>query len=148
MSHNNIGLALSRFVLRPFLITSVFLIAGMVGSASAQTNVLRGTVSVNTANGPSDRLPGASVNLVSGEAGKSARTTVTNDQGEYEFTNVSTGTYTLQVSLTGFKESSSNVIIRAGEPVEENVQLEVEDVSGNVTVTADADELNVGETSH
>src|SRR5215470_3308889 len=148
MSHNNIGLALSRFVLRSFLIASVLLIAGMLGSASAQTNVLRGTVSVSTASGPSDRLPGASVNLVPGESGKIARTTVTNDQGEYEFTNIAAGAYTLQVSLSGFKPYSSNVTVRVGEPVRENVQLEIEDVSGNVTVTADADELNVGEPSH
>ena len=153
MSNNSNGLAPSnsytgisqRFVLTLVLITAVLFI-GMVGSASAQTNVLHGTVSVSSADGPSDRLPGAAVNLTT-ESGKTSRSTVTNDQGEYEFTNLSVGTYKLQVSSSGFKQWSSSVVMRAGEATQENVQLEIEDVSGNVTVTADADELTLSETA-
>jgi len=140
MSYNSNGLAPSnsytgisqRFVLTLLLITAVLFIGGMVGSASAQTNVLHGTVSVSSADGPSDRLPGAAVNLTT-ESGKTSRSTVTNDQGEYEFTNLSVGTYKLQVSSSGFKQWSSSVVMRAGEATQENVQLEIEDVSGNVT---------------
>src|SRR5262249_1951433 len=115
--------------------------------ASAQNNVLRGTVSVSSGNGPGDRLPGASVNLTPNESGKTVRSTVTNDQGEYEFTNVSPGTYTLQISLTGFKQYSSGVTVRAGARGQEDVEVEIEEVSGSVTVTADADELKQGETA-
>jgi hypothetical protein len=156
MSYNkNNGPVLSRtypHLARPFVITMILttaaLFIGAVRSASAQTNVVRGTVSVSTANGPNDRLPGSTVNLVPAESGKTARTTVTNDQGEYEFTNVAPGTYTLQIILSGFKQSSSNVTVHVGEPIQQNVQLEIEEVSGNVTVTADAEELSINETAH
>lgn len=129
------------------MMAMAFVVAGVAGPVCAQSNVLQGAVSVGSANGPSDRLPGASVNLIPAESGKTTRSTVTNDQGEYEFTNPPAGTYTLQVRLTGFKEYSSSVTIRAGEPAHENVQLEIEDVSGNVTITADADELKLSETT-
>ena len=48
-----------------------------------------------------------------------------NDQGEYEFTNLSNGDYTLEVSAPGFKTLSKLVTVQAGEVLIENFTLEV-----------------------
>ncbi|HEX6729298.1 MAG TPA: TonB-dependent receptor, partial [Pyrinomonadaceae bacterium] len=93
-------------------------------------------------NGPSDGLPGASLNLTPSEPGKTTLTTVTNDQGEFNFTNLRAGLYTLQVVLNGFKPPKRAITIPPGITTVENVALELEDLSGSVTVVEDGDELN------
>jgi len=153
MSHKNNGqtipsprLAVVRWV-GVRLVLGIAFLSGIANTVFAQSNVLRGVVSVSSADGPSERLPGASVDLITAESASNVRSTVTNDQGEYEFTNLPAGTYTLQVRLSGFKQYSSVLTMHAGEPAHENVQLEIEGVSGDVTIRSDADELKPGETA-
>jgi hypothetical protein len=76
---------------------------------TAQTRELQGTVSV--ANEASERLRGASLDLTSTFAAQTPRSTVTNDQGEYKFTDLAAGIYTLHVTLNGFKEHTETVTI-------------------------------------
>ena len=47
------------------------------------------------------------------------------EQGEYEFTCLSNGDYTLEVSAPGFKTFSKLVTVQAGEVLIENITLEV-----------------------
>jgi hypothetical protein len=109
--------------------------------------VLQGTVSVSSANGQSERLPGASLNLTRANPGQKTRSAVTNDQGEYKFTDLAAGTYTLQVGLSDFKQHTENVTIRAGSTTLKNIDLEVEVISGEVNVVADGDGLNTTDTT-
>jgi outer membrane protein OmpA-like peptidoglycan-associated protein len=134
-----------RWVVRLVLVITLFVTAAAINSASAQTSVLQGTVSVTSSNGPGDRLPGASLTLAPADQGKTTQSTVTNDQGEYKFTNLTTGLYTLQVDLNGFKQYRQGVTIRPGITTLENIALELEGLSGSVTVVADGDELNTTE---
>jgi hypothetical protein len=113
----------------------------------AQTSVLQGTLSVSSGNGPGDRLPGASLNLTSTFAAQTARSTVTNDQGEYKFTDLAAGVYTLQVTLNGFKEHIETVSIDGVATTTKDIALEVGDVSAAVTVVADGDGLNSSDTA-
>src|SRR6266576_1161716 len=69
-----IGLA----VLGLFLI-----VAGSMKSIVAQTSVLKGAVSV-AVTGASERLPGARLKLTPVQPGGTARSTVTDEQGEYK----------------------------------------------------------------
>ena len=131
-----------RWAVRLVLLITLFVTAAAINSASAQTSVLQGTVSVTSSNGPGDRLPGASLTLAPENQGKTTQSTVTNDQGEYKFTNLTTGLYTLQVDLNGFKQYRQGVTIRPGITTLENIALELEGLSGSVTVVADGDELN------
>src|SRR4029453_10989844 len=103
-----------RLTGRLALLVSLSLAVAVIHSARAQTSVLQGTVSVSDANGQTERLPGASLNLQRAIPGQATRSAVTNDQGEYKFTDLAAGVYTLQVGLNGFKQHKESLTIRAG----------------------------------
>ena len=50
--------------------------------------------------------------------------TVTGSDGQFEFNEVATGTYTLYVTKTGYSESSSSITIESGKQSKGDVQLE------------------------
>src|SRR5262245_9376415 len=91
----------TRYILGQ-LITSaclLVLVSAVVGqqnqSRQTQLCVLQGTVSVSS--GSSERLPGASLTLTPANPGQMPRSAVTNDQGEYKFTDLAEGSYSLKV---------------------------------------------------
>src|SRR5258705_8672057 len=129
-------------MVRLSLLVSLSLAAAAIHSAGAQTSVLQGTVSVSGANGQSERLPGASLNLTPATPGQTMRSAVSNDLGEYKFKDLAPGLYTLQVGLSGFKQHTERVTIRAGLTTLENIYLELEGLSSAVTVVSDSDGLN------
>ncbi|MDG5473972.1 carboxypeptidase-like regulatory domain-containing protein, partial [Jeotgalibacillus sp. ET6] len=51
--------------------------------------------------------------------------TTTNDDGTFEFNRVKTGTYTLQISLTGYETSEKEVVVIENETNTLNLQLKV-----------------------
>ena len=121
------------------LIIILTLAGAAIQSVAAQTGALQGTVGVSSDNGRSERLPGASLTLATTNSTRKALSAVTNDQGEYKFTGLAAGMYTLRVDLNGFKSRTQNVIIQAGVTTQENINLELEGISGEVTVVADGD---------
>ncbi len=125
---------------RLVLLVSLSLMA--IHPVLAQTTVLQGTVSVSSANGPGERLPGASLVLICANGDHKTLAAVTNDRGEYKFVDLTTGLYTLQVTLNGFKTHTESVTIRPGMTTDENINLELKEPSGTVTVVADGDVLN------
>src|SRR4030095_2263109 len=129
-----------RWMVRVILL--VTLSFSTMQTALAQTSVLEGTVSVSSANGPSERLPGASLKLTPASSGQPSRSTVTNDQGEYKFTDLVVGLYTLQVELPGFKEQTKTVQLQKSTTAVENINLELEGLTADVTVIADGDGIN------
>lgn len=155
MTHNSDEQRASRLrpdAVLPFIGKSALLLAlllawAAVHSCNAQTSMLQGTVGVSSAGGQSERLPGASLNLTPTAPGRRTRTAVTDEQGEFKFTNLAEGLYTLQVGCSGFKQHTESVTIRADITTLENIELEVEGVSDNVTVTADGDALNATDTA-
>jgi len=131
-----------RLLVRLTLLISLSLAAAAVRSVEAQTSELQGTVSVSSASGQSERLPGASLNLTPSTQGQTTLSAVTDEQGEFKFAKLAAGLYTLRVDLNGFKQHTESVTIRAGVATQADVALEVEGVSGDVTVVADGDGLN------
>jgi Carboxypeptidase regulatory-like domain len=129
-------------MVRLVLVVTVSLAAAASHSAGAQTSVLQGTVSVSSASGQNERLPGASLNLTPTNPGQTAHSAVTDDQGEYKFTDLAEGVYTLQVDLVGFKQHRESVTIRAGITTLVKIDLEVEALTGTVNVVGDDEELN------
>jgi Carboxypeptidase regulatory-like domain/TonB dependent receptor/TonB-dependent Receptor Plug Domain len=136
-----------RLLVRIALLISLSLAAAAVRSVEAQTSELQGTVSVSSVNGQSERLPGASLSLTPAAEGQTALSAVTDAQGEYKFTNLAAGLYTLRVSLGGFKQHAEGVTVRAGVTTHADVALEVEGVSGDVTVLADGGGLDATDTA-
>jgi hypothetical protein len=114
-------------------------------SVISPTSSLQGTISAISNNGPGGSLAGANVNLTPAGSPESRRSTVTNDQGEYKSVDLPAGEYTLQVSLSGFKQHTENVIVR-GVTIQ-SIGLEVEGVSGRVTVVVGGDDLKTTDTA-
>jgi hypothetical protein len=123
------------------------LLSAVVGqqnqSTQTQLCLLQGTVSVSS--GSSERLPGASLTLTPANPGQT-RSAVTNDQGEYKFTDLAAGSYSLKVELAGFASRKLNVVVNAVTTLE-SITLDVADVSATVTVTTDGDQLNTSDTT-
>ena len=138
-------IALIALALAPAWWGAAFGQGAALNSVAVQTRELQGTVSVSNEAG--ERLPGASLSLISTSAPQTARSAVTNDQGEYKFTDLSSGVYTLHVALKGFKEHTENVTIGGVGTTTKNFALEVADVSATVTVGADSEGLNTSDTA-
>jgi len=122
----------------------LFITLSLTGTQAllAQTSVLQGTVSINSTDGAGEGLPGASLKLTTASPGQLSRSAVTDEQGEYKFTDVAAGTYTLQIVLTGFKQYTKTVTIQKGVTAVENIKLELEGLTADVTVVADGEGLN------
>lgn len=127
-------------------VVAVIVVAATFFSVVGQTNNLQGTV-VSSANGTNERLPGVSLSLVNNSSSKARLDTVTNEQGEFNFYTLTTGEYTLEVTSEGFKPHSQNVTIKQGVNTLENINLEIETLSSEVTVVAEGEKVNASETN-
>lgn len=116
------------------LVSGVLLLASAI-TASGQTiqGGIRGAV--RDANGV---IPGAAVTLTNDGTGI-ARETTSNDVGEYVFSAVTPGTYSIKATLTGFKTfEQKGVRIGTQQFITLDLMLEVGQVSEEITVTGDA----------
>jgi trimeric autotransporter adhesin len=83
-------------------------------------------------------IPGVEVTLVNEET-NAARSAVTNEGGEYAFTSVLPGVYTVRVSLAGFRtEERKGLRIATQQVVVQDFMLEVGALTEQLTVTAQA----------
>jgi len=122
----------------PAVLLSVLaiLISSDVGNAQevqSETGTVRGAVATKGADGQSYNIPAASLKL---KRGMQVAETAANDAGEYEFTKLLAGEYTLEATAAGFKPSSKTITIAAAETLLEDISLEVSDVTATVTVAS------------
>ncbi len=104
-----------------------------IAAAQSSTGGLRGVVKDSQG-----IIPGVTVQLVNDATGI-ARETITNDRGEYSFPAVSPATYTVKVSVQGFRSfERQGVRISTQQFAVLDVQLEVGTLNETITVTADA----------
>src|SRR6185295_2592605 len=133
-----------RTALRWTMRFTLFITLSLAGTQAvlAQTSSLQGTVSVSSTNGAGERLPGASLKLTPAGSGQPSRSGVTNEQGEYRFTDLAAGIYSLQIDLTGFKRQTKTVTLQKDTTAVENINLEIEGLTADVTVVEDGDGVN------
>src|SRR6059058_196231 len=87
-------------------------------------------------------LPGVDVSLIN-EGTSAALQSVTNERGEFLFDFVPSGTYTLKISLPGFRTYESRSIpLGAAQSIRRTYALEVGAITDNVTVTGEAPLVN------
>lgn len=121
-------------LMRKLLPLLVIMIFTGVTSAQGEMGTVGGVVATVAPDGQSYNIPGASLKL---KRGTQVAETSANDEGEYQFTKLAPGEYTLEATAEGFKASSKNIVVHAGETSVENISLEVADVSASVTITSD-----------
>jgi hypothetical protein len=84
------------------------------------------------------RVPGVSVHVTNTATGIKS-TTITNESGAYNFSNLAVGPYTLEATLPGFRNAKvNNIDLRANETLRYNLTMEVASVNTQVEVTIDA----------
>src|SRR5215471_15744899 len=84
---------------------------------------------------------GAAVTLVNKDTG-AVRKTVSNNEGTYYFGSLPAGTYTITVSMPGFKTATiQDRVALTAQPAQVDVVLQVGDTSESVTVSARGEEL-------
>jgi hypothetical protein len=120
----------------------VLMLAMVVVSAKAQSNygAVRGIVTdVQGA-----ALTPATVSLVSQSKG-TVRTTVSNGSGEFVFSAVDPETYTLRVSMDGFKSwENKGIVVDSGNTIPMDVRLSIGSAAQSIEVTATEDLVNNG----
>ena len=119
----------------PWLLAGVVCALASTIDLAAQTyqGALRG--SVRDAQGV---IPSAEVTLIQEET-NATRTAITNEVGEYAFTSVLPGVYTVRVSLTGFRTEERKAFrIGTQQSAVLDFHLEVGAVSEQITVTGEA----------
>jgi hypothetical protein len=109
----------------------------MFSAASAAAQTYQGAVR-GVIRDPQGVIPGAEVALVN-EDTNSERSAVTNEVGEYVFSSVLPGPYTVRVSLAGFKtEQRKGFRIGTQQSAVLDFTLEIGAISEQVTVTGEA----------
>jgi hypothetical protein len=118
------------------IVAAIFLFCASLVPASAQT--LYGTLVGNVTDESGLAVPGATVKITQNETNQT-REAVTGENGGYNFPNIPTGTYQVDVSLTGFQTASSrNVVVRQNTSVRVDVRLTVGALQETVLVSGTA----------
>ena len=118
---------------------------GNAEDTQSEIGRVRGSVTTTLRHGLSYSLAGANLKL---KREAQIAETSANDAGEYEFTKLSPGKYTLEASLEGFESISKTITVRAGKTLVENVKLELANQTASVTVTSTAQRLRLQNRSH
>src|SRR5258705_9862724 len=114
------------------LLLPVVMLMATVTGAMAQSNygAIRGMVADSQGAG----IAGAAV-VLTAEATKITRTTVSNGSGEYVFSAVSPGTYSVTVTSEGFKRSDvRGIVVDAGNTITHDVKLDLGSTSQSIEV--------------
>lgn len=100
--------------------------------------VTGGTIAGTVTDNSGAAVAGATV-IVTDLATNTPRTTTTNSQGHYIFTNVPPSTYSMQVTKQGFNAAAvPNLTVQVGSSLTQNVTLKVGAVNTTVTVSESA----------
>jgi hypothetical protein len=118
---------------------AVFILASAGWRAEAQ--VVYGSI-VGTVQNPTGAVvPGAQVSIANKETGQNRQTT-SDDQGNYNITNVLPGRYDLTATATGFRTLiTQNLDVTAGNIARADFRMEVGQLTEAVTVSAGAAQL-------
>ena len=94
-------------------------------------------------------IPGASITVIN-ELTADSRATVSDDQGNFQVTNLPPGTYTVRVEMANFRtaERTKNVLSAAERLSIGSLTLQVGGVGEVVTVESSGTHVNTAETQH
>jgi len=115
------------------LIMLIVVFASWIGAQE-----FRATISGTVTDQQGAIIPGASVEVKNLDTNATV-TTITNESGNFVVPFLPTGRYTISVSLAGFKRAvREDILLRVGDRIQLDFQMEVGGVTEQVTVTAEA----------
>jgi outer membrane receptor protein involved in Fe transport len=132
-------------VIRRRLAIMTIIAAGLLlmfgASAEAQTT---GSVRGQAVDPEGNRVPGVMVTLTGDPLPGSSPSTVTDAQGEFRFSGLPVGKYSLTASLSGFKnQTAEDVRVTIGGTGEVTIFMHPEAFAGEIAVTSDAPLVDV-----
>ena len=127
------------------IITIIFSIS--VGYSQTTPGTLKGEVITIGPDGSTLNVPGAKIILTDSSRMTEALSIFADDAGSYEFEQLHPGIYTLETTVEGFVGVKKQISIRASEILTENIQLDLDGVTANVTISSGANEISVTESS-
>jgi trimeric autotransporter adhesin len=131
-----------KLVISTFLFATAFLSSAAIFGQSFQGSLRGRVLDPNGATAPTVKL------TLIDEATSAARTTISNDQGEYNFAALKPATYTVIAEGQGFQRvDRKGVVISTQENVTLDIALELGQVSEQVDVTAEALALETADAS-
>jgi hypothetical protein len=108
---------------------------------SGATTSIAGTVNVITGSAQVSNLAGVTVKLSGPSAGPTAQSTLTDDNGHFQFTQLSPGSYLLEVSVQGFKTWSKTIALEPDQAATENPTVEIIAVDEQIEVQGESLEV-------
>jgi hypothetical protein len=114
------------------------------GCTAALAQEVSGSISGTVTDASGANVKGAVVTLANTDRGRTVRTLTTNGSGFYTATSLPLGTYTVKITAGGFKvESVTGLVLHANDALTVNRQMAVGSSEQEITVTADAVQLNL-----
>jgi len=95
---------------------------------------IAGNVSVITGQGQVNSLAAVTAKLSEPSAGSAVQSTLTDESGRFQFTHLTAGTYTLQVSADGFKPWIKTIELAQNQTAVQDVSLEINSVAEQIEV--------------
>jgi hypothetical protein len=109
--------------------------------ATAGTASISGKVTAAASEGGSNPLPGTTVKLTAATPNSSSLTAVTDSDGRYEFSHLTSGKYSLEASAEGFQSWTATVTLSPGQSLAENAALQISSVEQQIEVQGEATEI-------
>src|SRR5580698_7111147 len=135
--------SIRRVIFAAFAIYFLFSTSGLWAQLAGSAGTIHGTITDATG----AIVPGANVTIVNPVSGLS-RTTTSDSDGHYQFTNLPFNPYHLSVSLSGFAPYSQDVQVQSAVPIALKTVLTVGGTSTVVDVTTSGDLLESDSTFH
>jgi len=101
-----------------------------------------GTVTVIASQGQANDLAGVEVRLRSQVPESVSQSTVTGEDGRYQFTQLAAGTYTLEVTLEGFQPWVQVIVLGQEDSLIKNVTLQINSVAQQIEVHGQTSEIS------
>jgi Carboxypeptidase regulatory-like domain len=137
---HNYGKPIQTLPFRP-LLAILAIAASLLGPRTAAAQVLYGSLVGNVRDANGAAVPNASVTATNQGTGASVPAKP-DAAGTYQFVNLQPGTYTLRVTMSGFKTfERRNLLVEANNTTRSDVVLEIGDVQQSVTITGEAPPL-------
>ena len=128
------------------LVTVCALVGILLLPSTARAQAVTGTLLGNVTDSSGAGVPGATVTALEVQTNTS-RTAITNEAGNYIFSSLRNGTYTVNAEIQGFKKvERPNVKVEVNTTVRVDMKLEVGQINETLTVSAESPLLQTDRT--